>query len=402
MRRKLTTLKGFGIFYMVLILAVILLLPLSSTAQSKQPIKLGYVGPMSGFYSHGGTHTTQGIKMALDEVNWTVGGRKIEFLVEDDGWDIGVGISKTKKLVLNDKVDLMLGPHNGQVILALRDFLIENKMIHVSPMADEATLTRDKYSKYYFRASYDAIADRYHVAGYIAQKKGYRKVAYMGADFIPSRECLKGFREVFEPLGGKIVKEIFVPFGTTDFAPYFTQIDMKNTDALYVFFFGGDAISFVKQYSQYGLKGRLPILGVAICDGAILKAQGDAALGIETVSTYSETLSTPENKKFVAAYEKKYGMDVDFHADLGYVTAKVALMGLDKTKGDTSDLDKLIGAMEKVQFLAPRGPFKYGPNHSPIQNVYLREVRKINGVIQNVAVETVTEVGQGWMPPQLR
>jgi branched-chain amino acid transport system substrate-binding protein len=357
---------------------------------------------MSGFYSHGGTHTTQGMKLAFDEVNWEVAGRKIQLIIEDDGWDIGVGITKAKKLVLDDKVDMMLGPHNGQVILALRDFFIENKMIHISPIADESALTRDKYSKYFFRANKDAVADCYHVAGYIAHKKGFRKMIYIGADFLPSRECNRGFKEVFEPLGGKIANEIYVPFGTTDFAPYFAKIDPKTTDAIHVFFFGGDAISFVKQWSEYGLKGRMPLIGEGINDGALLLAEGEAALGMETVSNYSAALNTPENQKFVATYEKKYGMPIDFHADLGYVTARVALLGLQQVKGDTKDTDRLIQALEKVNFKAPRGPFRYGPNHSPIQNFYLRQIAKIDGKLGERIVETYTDIGQGWLPKELR
>ncbi len=368
---------------------------------AKPPLKFGYVGPMSGFYSHGGTHATQGMKLALDEVNWGVGGRKIDLIIEDDGWDIGVGITKAKKLVLNDKVDILF-PHNGQVILALRDFFIENKTIHISPIADEGALTRDKYSKYFFRANHDAASDRYRVTAYIAYKKGYRKMIYMGPDFIPSRECNKGFKEVFEPLGGKVVAEIYAPFGTTDFAPYFAKIDPKAVDAVHAFFFGGDAISFVKQWSEYGLKDRVHLIAEGINDGALLQAEGDAALGMETVSNYSVAVDTPENRKFVAAYTKKYIMDVDFHADLGYVSAKVALLGLQAVKGDTKNVDKLIGAMEKVNFIAPRGPFRYGPNHAPIQNMYLRQVVKIDGKLGEKILETYTDIGQDWKPKELR
>jgi branched-chain amino acid transport system substrate-binding protein len=369
---------------------------------AKPPLKFGYVGPMSGFYSHGGMHATQGIKVALDEVGWTLAGRKIELIIEDDGWDIGVGITKTKKVVMNDKVDMMLGPHNGQVILALRDFFIDNKMIHISPIADESALTRDKYSKFFFRANHDAVADVYRVAGYMAHKKGYRKVVYMGADFIPSRECLKGFREVFEPLGGKVTTEIYAPFGTTDFAPYFAKIDMNNTDAVYAFFFGGDAISFVKQWVEYGLKNRIQLLGIGLNDGAILQAEGDSALGMESVTNYTPGIDIPENRNFVATYRKKYGMDADFHADHGYVAAKVALLGLKEVQGNTKDVDKLIRAMEKVKFVAPRGPFRFGPNHAPIQNIYLLRIEKVDGKLVDKVIETYTEVEQGWMPKELR
>jgi len=401
MKQNKSWVNGFKLFMGILLVLGVLAL-MHSNVCAKPPIKFGYVGPMSGFYAHGGTHATQGMKLAFDDINWTIAGRKIEFVIEDDGWDVGVGISKAKKLVLNDKIDVMLGPHNGQVVLALRDFFIDNKMIHISPIADEATLTREKYSKYFFRANHDAVADRYRIAGYIAYKKGYRKMVYMGADFIPSRECLKGFSQVFEQLGGKVTEATFIPFGTTDYAPYFTKIDVKNTDALYVFFFGGDAISFIKQFKEYGLKDRMPFLGIAVTDGALLKAEGDAALGTYTVGNYSGALDTPVNKKFVAAYESKYKMDVDFHADLGYVAAKVVLLALEKVNGNSEDKDKLIKAMENVQFDAPRGPFKYGPNHAPIQNVYLRRVEKVKGRLQNVVIEKFSEVGQGWMPPELR
>jgi len=390
------------IYALVAVMLLASLLAGCAAPAPKTPIKIGYVGPMTGFYSHGGIHSTQGMKLAFDEANWEVAGRPIKLIIEDDGWDVGVGIQKAKKLVLSDNVDL-LSIMNGQVILALRDFLIEHKMLVISPIADDAALTRDKYFRYFFRANHDAVADRYHVAGYIAYKKGYRNMIAMAPDFVPGRECVQGFKEVFEPLGGKVSEEIYTPFGVTDFAPYFAKIDPATTDAVYAFFFGGDAITFVKQWAEYGLKNRVQLLGIGITDGAILGQEGDAALGVETVANYSSEYDTPVNKAFVKAYEEKYGMDIDFHADLGYVTAKLYLIGLKAVKGNTDDVDGMIAAIEKADFEAPRGRFHYGPNHAPIQPVKLRKVEKrADGKLVNGVEEVYPEIEQGWMPPELR
>ena len=326
---------------------------------------------------------------------------KIELIIEDCAWDVGVGISKAKKLVLSDQVDI-ISVHNGQVCLALRDFFIEHHIINISPIADDASLTRDKYTKFFFRANHDAVADRYRVAGYIAYQKGFRNMICMAPDFIPGRECVQGFKEVFEPMGGTVTEEIYTPFGVTDFAPYFAKIDVDEIDAIYVFFFGGDAISFVKQWSEYGLKERVSVVGIGITDGALLQAEGDAALGIETVANYSSEYDTPVNKAFVAAYEAKYEMDVDFHADLGYVTAKLMLIGIEAVNGDIEDVDALIAAIEQADFEAPRGRFHYGPNHAPIQPVKLRVVKSIDGKLRNAVVEVYPEIDQGWLPPELQ
>jgi branched-chain amino acid transport system substrate-binding protein len=291
---------------------------------------------------------------------------------------------------------------NGQVIIGLKDYLIANKMLVISPIADDSALTRDSYFNYFFRANEDAIADRYHVSGYVAFKKGWRHVIAMAPDFIPGREDIQGFKEVFEPLGGKVDEEIYIPFGTTDYAPYFAKIDPDEIDGIYVFEFGGDAISFVKQWSEYGLKDKVPVLGEGINDGALLQAEGDAAVGMETMSNYSTGIDTQMNKDFIAAYKAKYNMDVDFHAPLGYTTAKLYMLGIEAVNGDTKNVDGMVAAIEKADLQLPGGPFKYGPNHAPIRDYYLRRIDKVNGVLTETVLETFKNIEQGWMPDELK
>ena len=175
--------------------------------------------------------------------------------------------------------------------------------------------------------------------------------------------------------GGKVLKEIWPPLGTTDFSPYLTDIKSINPPVTYDFMPGADAVRFIQQYSEFGLKEKMPLTGFTIIDSQTISALGKSAIGVISALTYTDTVDNPESKKFAANYQAKYKASPDLFADYGFVAARALAEALKMIDGDTSNKDKLAEAMTKVKFNAPRGPFRMDPaTHNPIQDIYICQV----------------------------
>jgi branched-chain amino acid transport system substrate-binding protein len=188
------------------------------------------------------------------------------------------------------------------------------------------------------------------------------------------------------------VKEIYPPLNTTDFSPYLADIRSINPPATYSFYPGQDAVRFVQQYSQFGVKSRLTGFA-ALVDSTTIEAQGRTALGALTSNTYTDTLENAENQRFVAEYRAKYKDYPNSFSDYGIVAAQVIEAALQATDGDASNKDKLAAAMAKVSLRCPRGPFRFDPvSHNPIQDIYICEMRDLGSRLANVVIGTVKDV----------
>lgn len=215
----------------------------------------------------------------------------------------------------------------------------------------------------------------------------------MSEDYAGGRDVAGEVMTPFIAKGGKIIKEIYVPLTVNDYSPYFTDVRSINPPLVYNFSTGGaHAIRFVQQWGESGMKAKLA--GFAgFVDATTVEQQGRAALGVLSSTIYTDTLDNPVNKKFVAAYRDKTKEYPNLFSDYGYVSMQVIDAALKATSGDASDKDKLAEAMTKVQFQAPRGPFRFDPvTHNPIQDVYICEEREKDGRFVTAVIDTKKNV----------
>jgi branched-chain amino acid transport system substrate-binding protein len=163
---------------------------------------------------------------------------------------------------------------------------------------------------------------------------------------------------------------------------------------VYVYMVGADAVRFITQFNEFGLKKTINIIGTGfMVEDDALPAEGDAALGIITGLHYASTLDTPVNKKFVADYKAKYNQYPGCYSEYGFVCARVIAEALKATQGDTSDKKKLEDAVRNVKFAAPRGPFRFDPEtQNVIQNIYIREVVRGKDRLENKVLATIPDV----------
>lgn len=365
-------------------------------------VKIGVLATLSGPYGEAPTQIRDGVVLAFDEVNYEVAGRDIELIIEDDGGDPALTLTKTRKLVEQDKVDLIIGPWLSHQGLAIRDYIHENEILWISPMTSSPSLIEEQYTKYFFRASYNA-GQVNAVGAYIAYAvKGYRNAVIIAADYAAGHDAADAFMEVFEGLGGTVIQEIYTPSPTPDYGSYMAMIDVENADFVWSFHIGDDAIRFVKALDDYGIKDQVGMFfSASTCELAYLPEQGDSALGVEDASHYSAALDTPENNRFVQAVWDNYQGQANLFYEHGYVAARMAILALEEVDGDVEDVDRMIEFLENLEFEAPRGPIKF-ELHSPVQNVYHRVVEQVDGEYQNTVIGTYPDIGPYWLPEELR
>jgi len=331
------------------------------------------------------------MNLYFDSIGWTVAGRKIEIIKEDDQFNPQIGLQKAKKLVESDKVDLVMGIQASNVALAVLNYMKQQKAFYVVSGAGTDAITWDRYP-YLFRTSISTYQLSTPMAGFVYDHLG-KEIVTTASDYAGGRDVVAQFRGPYVAKGGKVLKEIWPPLGTTDFSPYLTDIKSINPPVTYDFMPGADAVRFIQQYSEFGLKEKMPLTGFTIIDSQTVSALGKSALGIISALTYTDTVDNPESREFAANFRARYKYAPDLFADYGYVAARFLGEALKATGGDASDKNRLAEAMSKVAFNAPRGPFRMDPaTHNPIQDIYICEVIESGNGISTKILSTAKDV----------
>ncbi len=359
------------------------------------PIKVGVVLPYSGVYAELGNSITQAMELVFARENWTVAGRKIEMVKEDDEMAVPVGVRKTEKLIDSDKVDILTGPVHSGILMAMRDKVHNSKTILLVSNAGADAISRARCSKWIFRTSFSNWQPCQPMGGWVAAKVS-KEVFQIAPNYQAGKDMMEAFRETFLPAGGKVVAEDYPKLGETDYAPYLTKIKQSGAKAVFAFFSGTDAVNFVKQYDEFGLKPGIKLTGAGfLTEPDVLPAQGKAALGTITGHFYTPQLDNPVNQRFVKEFREKFGGKTpDGFACQGYDTAEVILRALKAVNGNTQDKDKLVAAIAATEFDSPRGRFRFDQkSHNVIQPfIYVREVREAAGGLANVPIDKVADV----------
>ncbi|HYR39207.1 MAG TPA: ABC transporter substrate-binding protein [Methylomirabilota bacterium] len=367
---------------------------LRAQAQSG-PIKIGVVLPYTGVYAVLGESITQAMELVFARENWTVAGRKIEMIKEDDEMKPPVGIRKTEKLIDSDKVDILTGPVHSGILMGMRDKVHSSKTILIVSNAGADAISRERCSRWIFRTSFSNWQPCQPMGGWVA-KNVSKEVFQIAPNYQAGKDMMNAFKETFVPAGGKVVAEDYPKLGETDYAPYLTKIKQSGAKAVFAFFSGTDAVNFVKQYDQFGLKQSIKLTGAGfLTEPDVLPAQGAAALGVITGHFYTPLLDNPVNHRFVKEFRERFvGKIPDGFACQGYDTAEVIVRALKAVNGNTQDKDKLVDTIAKVEFDSPRGRFRFDPKtHNVIQPyIYVREVREVSGGLNNVPIDKVADV----------
>ena len=370
--------------------------PTPAIAQAA-PFKLGLLTVKTGPLAQGGIQMEQGVITYLKEKNYTMAGRKVEFFSADTGGNPAGTKTKVQELVERDKVDTILGPLAAFELLAITDYIAQNKMPLLSLAAAE-DMTQRRPNPYFIRASATSAQAMHPMADYAAKELKLKRVICISEDFAFGHEQMGGFQQTFEDNGGKILKKIWPPLVTPDYTPYVAQI--SDCDGVCQGFAGSNPLRFMKAYDSAGLK--FPVVsGETGGDDALLKGFGDEAIGLMSCIPYTLDLETDGNHRFVDGMLKNFNTVPGQYAGLLYVNCQVVEAGLKALNGDSSDKTKLVAAMRAVNLTdTPRGPVKFDHFGNVIGDFYVRKLGKEGAKyglnLWNKTVKTYHNVGQFW------
>ncbi|MBW0002698.1 MAG: ABC transporter substrate-binding protein [Hyphomicrobiales bacterium] len=366
-------------------LALVAALALSFPAQAQEKLKVGVVLSLSGPPAALGKQALDGFQLGLKALGGKLGGREVETVVVDDELKPDLAITKVQALIDRDKVDFVVGPIFSNVLAAIMKPVTDQKIFLVSPNAGPSSFAGKACNPYFFVTSYEN--DRIHAAsGTYAQEKGYKRVFLLAPNYQAGKDAIEGFKLTFK---GEIVDEVYTPLTQLDFSAELAKIAAAKPDAIYTFMPGGLGVNLVKQYRQAGLSD-IPFISAFTVDESTLPAQQDAAVGFYGSSNWAPNLDTPQNKAFVADFEKAYNYVPGSYAFEAYDAALLIDSALKATGGKTDDKEALRAALKKADFQSLRGSFKFNNNDYPIQNFYITKVAKRpDGKYQTEIVQTV-------------
>ena len=374
--------------------AALALAAFGAQAQTSAPIKVGFMLPATGTFAALGTMIENGFKLYVQEQGGKLGGREIQYFKVDDESDPSKATDNVNKLIKRDNVDVLVGTVHSGVALAMAKAAKDNNTLLIVPNAGADAITGAMCGPNIVRSSFSNWQPGYST-GVVAAQKGYKRAMTITWNYAAGNETVKGFAEAFEKGGGKVVKDLTLPFPNVEFQALLTEIAAQKPDAVFAFFAGGGAVKFVKDYAAAGLNKTIPLYGSGFLTDGTLEAQGAAAQGIFTTLHYADNLDTPRNNAFRKSFALTYKANADVYAVQGYDAAQVLAAGLNAVKGDLGKRDALTAAMRKTTVDSPRGKFTISAAGNPVQDMYLREAKGINNEYRAVAVKALADPARG-------
>jgi len=375
---------------------------LSAAPAQENEIRIGFLAPRTGIFTAIGTDMANGFQMYLDEHKGMLGGAKVKFIIEDTQGKPDTAVAKAKKLILQDKVHMLVGGLLASTAYALGPVSTAEKTLYIGSSATADDLAQRQVAKYPYVAFSTWVPSLpNHPLGQWACDQGYKRVVAFAADYAFGYEQLGGFQKAFEDCGGKVIQKIWTPLGTKDFGPYIPTMK-RDADAIFTLMVGPMSLQFPKQLRRAGVK--LPIVaGGTSYDEFVLPFMGDEVIGDVSALMYSAAIETPKNEAFVKRYRSKYNKVPSYYSEGNYSTAHWIDETLKKSGGKFPGPVEFIKTMSTIKLDAVRGPVALDlATKSPVQNIYIKKVekKKMFGYdkdeLWNTVIKTYPAVSQFW------
>lgn len=373
----------------------------AGTAGAQDVLKIGVLATLEGPFAAGGQDGMRGADLALKQRNGMAGGRKIEFVKGSSNAQPDVAVNATRKLVEQDKVQIMIGPLSGSEGIAVKNYSkTQPGVTFVNGGSGAQATTLQDPSPNFFRFNTEGAQWMVGLGDYAYSDKGYKRMALISEDYSFPYSQVQGFMAGFCKAGGKMVEKVWVPLGTKDYSGAIAKLP-KDIDAIFAVLGGSDAVNFLTQYEQAG--GNKPIIGGTITvDQTVLGFRGrrpDAIVGTPTAGPMADANEDPAWKQFVADYKATFKDALpspSLFAFLYYINTKAVLDGLDAVKGDLSgDQAKFREALSKMTLKTPVGDYTLDGNRQAIGPNFITEVAKgADGKYFNKVVKKVEKVDQ--------
>ena len=378
-------------FKKVLLLASAGLMVMGSAAAAEK-VKIGFVTTITTPAGVIGRDMVDAVNLAMEDIGGKMAGRDVELIIEDDGFKPAIGKQKTDKLVKQDKVQFVTGFIWSHVLLASQKSALEAGKFLISSNAGPSQMAGKLCHKNFFSTSWQN--DQTPMAmGEVLNLNNVGSLYVMAPNYAAGKNMVAGVTRTFK---GKIVGQDLTKWGKDaqlDFSAELAKAKASGAEGIFVFYPGKAGGAFIKQYAQAGLQGKIPLYSVFTVDSIALpklqKAKMSGVMGSVMTQFWAPDLDTPQNKKFVSGFKKKYGRYPSFYAAQSYDTIFLIKSAVESVKGDLSNMDGMREAMKAANFPSVRGKFSYGNNHFPIQNFYSRKVVKDSEGVWTTSVQDV-------------
>lgn len=349
-----------------------LTLAFCSPSMAQDPIKIGFIGTLSGPAGAVGQDQLDGFKLFLDMHGGKLGGTPIQLLQEDSQLKPEVARQAARSLVEREDVPIITGVSFSNVMMAIHKYITDKEVFLIGSNAGPSQIAGKQCSPYQFITSWqgDQAAE---AVGQYAQEKGLKNIVVLAPNYQAGKDIVSGFKRYYkEPLAD----EIYSSLTQLDFSAELAQVVAAQPDAVFAFYPGGLGVAFAKQYSQAGLMKKIPLLSTFVTDALSLPAIGDSALGIISGGFWAPDFDNEQSRKFVEAFEAKYNRIPSNYAAQSYDAALLLDSAIGKVKGNVADKKAFMAALKEADFESVRGDFSFGHNGFPIQGMHVMEVAK--------------------------
>jgi branched-chain amino acid transport system substrate-binding protein len=366
----------------------------AASATAAEDLKVGTVLSFSQVMGVYGNAILDGMNFAIEEAGGSVAGRKIVIVKEDDKNDPKVALQLVRRYVKDDKVDFLVGPVASHVAAAIRDEVHRSRTFLLIANAGNDELTRELCSPYVVRTSFSNWQWNYPLGEYAAANLG-KHAAIVASNYVAGKQMAAAFADGFKKGGGTIVEEQWPAMGTADFASVMTKLRGMGdkVDVVWNFIPGSGTVNFINQYAQAKLKP-VQVGPQSNADEFFFDALKDSAVGVIGSGQYVQSMNTPRNQAFVAAYKKKYNR-LPAPVDVaGYDSMRLIIEAARKLNGNLSDKKAVRQALVAAEIDSPRGYFKIdAKDGNVIQNIYITKVAKRkDGTYAHDVLKTIDKV----------
>jgi branched-chain amino acid transport system substrate-binding protein len=361
-------------------------------------VQVGYLLPLTGVFTSNGVSEENGFKLGLKNFGSSVDGHPVTVTYLNTQGEPTVAESDAVQLVTRDHVQVVEGPLVSSEIAVVAPYVLsqgipEDDLYLASPKQQQ------DYTKYHmgFTSDWNGYQPTSEGAAWAYNTMHWRHITVVGLNISFGWQGIGGFEAEFKKLGGTIDKSIWVPSNAVEMSSYVSSIP-SSTQAVFVVLSGSQAANFVNTYAQFGLKGKVPLMGITtLTDQAALPAEHpSAALGVYTDAQYCDDIPTAVNQTFANDYDAAYGVYPSYYSEAGYTKAEILVKALQSLHGDVTSETALAKAMQQVSITAPRGPVSLNTAAgSPVENEYICKVEMVHGTMRNVPIVTYPSV-QPW------
>lgn len=358
------------------------------------PITVGYVDSLSGPLAGAGQDMLQGTQLWLEEHGGQMAGRPVELLVEDDHGSTETGVQVTKRLVEADGADLVIGPLAGNVGVALGRYVTTTEVPLVYPIPTSDVFVHEDYPTVF---PVTGTAPQFNAPlGDWAVRNGHRRVITICSDYAFGQQVCGGFAGRYVAAGGELVGQLWPPLGSSDLAPFVSQLQRTPADAVFVGLIGADSVKFLRAWRDFGMQDRMTLLGSDPgFDQAVLRGVGADAVGLVSIGHFAEGRENPETRRFSEAFQARFGKIPSYYAASGYLAADWTARALEANGGKVGEAADFVRVMRSIDYAdSVFGPITVDERGQPVYSVYLREVAAgPGGEPWNTVTETIEQVG---------